>query len=98
MNKILILNGPNLNLLGTRQPSVYGRATLADILDGLRRRFDGRALLTDYQSNHEGDSTPEPTPTRRSRWPTPSPPSAHPWSRYTSQTPPPARRYAAGRS
>lgn len=55
MNKILILNGPNLNLLGTRQPSVYGRATLADILDGLRRRFDGRALLTDYQSNHEGD-------------------------------------------
>ncbi len=55
MNKILILNGPNLNLLGTRQPSVYGRATLADILDGLRRRFDGRALLTDYQSHHEGD-------------------------------------------
>lgn len=55
MKKILILNGPNLNLLGTRQPSVYGRATLADILDGLRRRFDGRALLTDYQSNHEGD-------------------------------------------
>lgn len=55
MKKILILNGPNLNMLGTREPSVYGRATLADILDGLRRRFDGRALLTDYQSNHEGD-------------------------------------------
>mgnify|MGYP002747509523 FL=1 len=55
MKKILILNGPNLNLLGTREPSVYGQATLADILDGLRHRFDSRALLTDYQSNHEGD-------------------------------------------
>ncbi len=55
MKKILILNGPNLNMLGTREPSVYGLATLADILGGLRRRFDGRALLTDYQSNHEGD-------------------------------------------
>lgn len=55
MRKILILNGPNLNMLGTREPSVYGLATLADILGGLRRRFDGRALLTDYQSNHEGD-------------------------------------------
>lgn len=55
MKKILILNGPNLNMLGIREPSVYGQATLSDILEGLRRRFDTRALLTDYQSNHEGD-------------------------------------------
>ena len=55
MKKILILNGPNLNMLGTREPSVYGQATLRDILDGLHNRFDSRALFTDYQSNHEGD-------------------------------------------
>jgi 3-dehydroquinate dehydratase-2 len=50
--RVLILNGPNLNLLGTREPEVYGRATLADVeamLDGL-----DLADLTFLQSNHEG--------------------------------------------
>ena len=55
MPSILILNGPNLNLLGTRQPEVYGRTTLADI----RALCETEAALLDLgmefaQSNHEG--------------------------------------------
>jgi len=53
--KILVLHGPNLNLLGSREPEVYGRDTLADI----NRRLEGWAVehsvsLECYQSNHEG--------------------------------------------
>ena len=50
---ILILNGPNLNLLGRREPEIYGHTTLADIIDGLRKEFTGTEIA-DYQSNHEG--------------------------------------------
>jgi 3-dehydroquinate dehydratase-2 len=56
MPKIMVLNGPNLNLLGTRQPEIYGRDTLADIERRLLER--GRALGLDVdlrQSNHEGE-------------------------------------------
>lgn len=53
---ILILNGPNLNLLGEREPSVYGAASLADIIDELRSGLDAeRVELRDAQSNAEGD-------------------------------------------
>lgn len=54
-NRILILNGPNLNLLGTREPAIYGGRTLADIeleLSEVARRYD--ADIAFFQSNHEG--------------------------------------------
>lgn len=54
MKKILILNGPNLNLLGRREPSVYGTTTLDDLLEGLHQRFADRAHISALQSNHEG--------------------------------------------
>lgn len=50
---LLILNGPNLNLLGTREPETYGRATLADLEADLRDAFPG-VTFAFYQSNHEG--------------------------------------------
>lgn len=54
--KILLLNGPNLNLLGTREPEIYGGDTLADVEQRLQRLArDGGAALEAYQSNAEGD-------------------------------------------
>jgi len=55
MKKILILNGPNLNLLGRREPTVYGHRSFDDYLAELRRQFEGRVELSYFQSNHEGD-------------------------------------------
>ncbi|MBM1688275.1 type II 3-dehydroquinate dehydratase [Sulfitobacter geojensis] len=55
MTSILILNGPNLNLLGTRQPEVYGATTLADIEVMCRDAAENLGLSTTFaQSNHEG--------------------------------------------
>lgn len=54
MKKIAILNGPNLDRLGKREPEIYGRATLADLEKGLRAEFGGQAQLEFFQSNHEG--------------------------------------------
>jgi 3-dehydroquinate dehydratase-2 len=54
MKKIAILNGPNLDRLGKREPEVYGRATLADLEAGLRAEFGAAASLEFFQSNHEG--------------------------------------------
>ncbi len=53
---VLVLNGPNLNLLGDRDPDVYGTATLADVEDLCRT--EGKTLGLDvecFQSNHEGE-------------------------------------------
>lgn len=52
---ILVLHGPNLNLLGTREPEVYGSITLAEIDADLRKMAaDAGAMLHTFQSNHEG--------------------------------------------
>ncbi len=52
---IFILNGPNLNLLGTRQPEIYGRATLGDIRGRCERAAKGLGLRVEFrQTNHEG--------------------------------------------
>jgi 3-dehydroquinate dehydratase-2 len=54
MKKIAILNGPNLDRLGQREPEIYGRATLADLERALRAEFAATAQLDFFQSNHEG--------------------------------------------
>lgn len=54
MTKILIINGPNLNLLGLRQPDIYGTATMDSCLADLRRLYP-QIEIEYYQSNHEGD-------------------------------------------
>lgn len=52
-HKILIINGPNLNLLGRREPEIYGRETLDDIVGCLIAMFP-QVEIEHFQSNHEG--------------------------------------------
>lgn len=54
MKHILIVNGPNLNLLGIRQPDIYGTRTMEDVVSELRFEFPDIEIDL-YQSNHEGD-------------------------------------------
>ena len=54
MKKIQIINGPNLNLLGTREPSVYGNKTFDAYLEELRARYPG-CEISYFQSNIEGE-------------------------------------------
>ncbi len=51
--RIIIINGPNLNLLGTREPAIYGQETMEDCLASLRKRFP-QVEIEYFQSNHEG--------------------------------------------
>ena len=54
--KILLINGPNLNLLGLREPEVYGHETLPDLVAALREQAAGQGVeLQDFQSNVEGE-------------------------------------------
>ena len=54
--KVLVINGPNMNLLGLREPDIYGRQTYADLIDVLQKRGDELGVeLSFVQSNHEGD-------------------------------------------
>lgn len=53
--KILVLNGPNINMVGIREPGIYGKQTFADLLAMLNRVADEENLeIEQYQSNHEG--------------------------------------------
>lgn len=53
--QILIINGPNLNLLGTREPEIYGNQTFVEYFKTLENSFKDSITLTYFQSNHEGE-------------------------------------------
>ncbi len=55
MKKFLIINGPNLNMLGKREPEVYGLESLSDIAKWTEEKLKGKALIEWYQSNLEGE-------------------------------------------
>ncbi|WEK69152.1 MAG: 3-dehydroquinate dehydratase [Candidatus Chryseobacterium colombiense] len=52
--KVLIVNGPNLNLLGTREPEIYGTTSMENYLEGLKSEFTSHEIIY-YQSNIEGE-------------------------------------------
>ena len=53
--KLLVINGPNMNLLGLREPGIYGKGTLSDLEDFLREVGEAEDIeLSFFQSNHEG--------------------------------------------
>ena len=56
MTRVLVIHGPNLNLLGTREPEIYGRTTLAEVNDLVRAHAAtlGLDVVDCFQSNHEG--------------------------------------------
>ncbi len=54
--KILVINGPNINMLGIREPGIYGKQTFADLLALLEQTaVEENLTIEQYQSNHEGD-------------------------------------------
>lgn len=54
--KILVINGPNLNMLGIREPDIYGKSTYSDLVDMISSHAKEKGVEVEfYQSNHEGD-------------------------------------------
>lgn len=54
--KLFVINGPNLNMLGVREPDHYGKETYADLMDKIDRHCKAKGIdVEQYQSNHEGD-------------------------------------------
>ncbi len=54
--KLLVINGPNLNMLGVREPEIYGKRTLSDLEAMIGAYCDGKGVAVDFfQSNHEGE-------------------------------------------
>ena len=54
--RILVLNGPNINMLGIREPGIYGKNTFADLLELLKETGSRLGIeVSQFQSNHEGD-------------------------------------------
>lgn len=54
MKKLIIINGPNLNLLGTREPDVYGSMSLTEFLDTIKSKYNN-VIIEHFQSNIEGE-------------------------------------------
>lgn len=58
--KILVINGPNINMLGIREPEYYGKETYADLVAKIQKHCDSKNIeVKVYQSNHEGDLVDE---------------------------------------
>ena len=55
MNRVLIINGPNLNLLGVREPGIYGNSSMESYLETLREIYRNSCEIEYFQSNHEGE-------------------------------------------
>ena len=54
--KILVINGPNINMLGIREPEIYGSASYKDLCEMIKNHCDKKSIEVElYQSNHEGD-------------------------------------------
>jgi 3-dehydroquinate dehydratase-2 len=55
MKRILIINGPNLNLLGKREPVIYGNKSMDSCIEALQNRYSNVCEIEYFQSNHEGE-------------------------------------------